>query len=201
MLTSLNIRNIVLIDALTVEFSNGLNVLTGETGAGKSILLDSLGLVTGARADTGLIRKGEDQAAISAIIEADLSKTALEKLEDARIQIDGDLIVRRIITRAGKSRAFINDQPVGLALLQYVVRPLVEIHGQNDDAGLLAPSGLTNNGIELSSLVLPTTIVSAPLTATSVSRIALACRLTDQCAQAESACSWSLNCSNAQMSS
>ena len=141
MLTSFNIRNIVLIDALTIEFGTGLNVLTGETGAGKSILLDALGLVTGARADMGLIRKGEDQATISAIIKGDIPADICADLADAGVEIDGDLIVRRAITRTGKSRAFVNDQPVGLALLQNVVRPLVEIHGQNDDAGLLAPVG------------------------------------------------------------
>ncbi|KZX55366.1 DNA repair protein RecN [Erythrobacter sp. HI00D59] len=144
MLTRLSIRNIALIEALDLTFGRGLGVLTGETGAGKSILLDALGLVLGNRADSGLVRGGEDKASVSASFEfATLPRALAERLDDADIEIeDGEpLIVRRQLRADGKSKAFVNDQPVSVGLLREIAGFLVELHGQHDDRGLVNPRG------------------------------------------------------------
>ena len=144
MLTRLSIRNIVLIEALDLDFGRGLGVLTGETGAGKSILLDSLGLVLGNRADSGLVRGGEGKASVSASFEfATLPQTLGNALDDADIEIEpGEpLIIRRLLKADGGSKAFINEQPVGVALLREIAGALVELHGQHDDRGLVNPRG------------------------------------------------------------
>ena len=144
MLTRLAIRNIVLIEALDLDFGRGLGVLTGETGAGKSILLDSLGLVLGNRADSGLVRGGEDKASVSASFEfAALPDALAELLDDADIEIEeGEpLIIRRQLKADGKSKAFVNDQPVSVGLLREMAGHLVELHGQHDDRGLVNPRG------------------------------------------------------------
>ncbi|MXO95534.1 DNA repair protein RecN [Erythrobacter aquimaris] len=144
MLTRLAIRNIVLIEALDLDFGRGLGVLTGETGAGKSILLDSLGLVLGNRADSGLVRGGEDKASVSASFEfASLPDALAELLDDADIEIEeGEpLIIRRQLKADGKSKAFVNDQPVSVGLLREMAGHLVELHGQHDDRGLVNPRG------------------------------------------------------------
>ncbi|MBW3168588.1 DNA repair protein RecN [Qipengyuania flava] len=144
MLTRLSIRNIVLIEALDLTFGRGLGVLTGETGAGKSILLDALGLVLGNRADSGLVRGGEDKASVTASFEfAALPHALAERLDDADIEIeDGEpLIVRRQLRADGKSKAFVNDQPVSVGLLREIAGFLVELHGQHDDRGLVNPRG------------------------------------------------------------
>ena len=144
MLTRLAIRNIVLIEALDLDFGRGLGVLTGETGAGKSILLDSLGLVLGNRADSGLVRSGEDKASVSASFEFSALPPAIaDTLDDADIEVDeGEpLIIRRQLKADGGSKAFINDQPVGVALLREIAGALVELHGQHDDRGLVNPRG------------------------------------------------------------
>ena len=140
MLTGLSIRNVVLIEALDLAFGRGLGVLTGETGAGKSILLDSLGLVLGDRADGGLIRAGTDEASVTATFEfAALPDALRTALADAEIAIEpGEpLIIRRRLRAEGGnavgSRAFVNDQPVSVALLRELARSLVELHGQHDD--------------------------------------------------------------------
>lgn len=144
MLTRLAIRNIVLIEALDLEFGRGLGVLTGETGAGKSILLDALGLVLGNRADNGLVRAGEDKASVSASFEFGRLPPAIAgALDDAGIEIEpGEpLLIRRQLKADGGSKAFINDQPVGVALLREIGGSLVELHGQHDDRGLVNPKG------------------------------------------------------------
>ncbi len=144
MLTALAIRNVVLIEALDLAFHAGLGVLTGETGAGKSILLDSLGLVLGDRADTGLVRAGTDQASVTATFEFDsLPETIRALLSGAEIDVEpGEpLIIKRRLRADGGSRAFINDQPVGVALLRDLSRSLVELHGQHDDRGLVNARG------------------------------------------------------------
>jgi DNA repair protein RecN (Recombination protein N) len=144
MLTGLSIRNVVLIEALDLSFAGGLGVLTGETGAGKSILLDSLGLVLGDRADAGLVRGGEEQASVTATFEFTSLPDALqEALAEAGVEIEpGEpLIVRRRLKADGGSRAHVNDQPVGVALLREMARSLVELHGQHDDRGLVNARG------------------------------------------------------------
>ncbi len=144
MLTALAISNIVLIDALDLDFGPGLGVLTGETGAGKSILLDALGLALGARADSGLVRQGCERGQVSASFTAPAPGSALAALlaaNDLDIGAGEPLIIRRSLRADGGSRAFINDQPCSAALLRDVGAMLVEIHGQHDDRGLLAPAG------------------------------------------------------------
>ncbi|MBW8754527.1 MAG: DNA repair protein RecN [Sphingomonadales bacterium] len=144
MLTRLSIRNIVLIEALDLDFAHGLGVLTGETGAGKSILLDALGLVLGNRADSGLVRAGEDRASVTASFEfAALPKAIATLLGDAEVLVEpGEpLILKRQLKSDGGSKAFINDQPVGVALLRELAGSLVELHGQHDDRGLVNPRG------------------------------------------------------------
>jgi DNA repair protein RecN (Recombination protein N) len=144
MLTRLAIRNIVLIEALDLDFGRGLGVLTGETGAGKSILLDALGLVLGNRADSGLVRAGEDKASAAASFEfARLPSAIAAALSEAEIELEpGEpLLIRRQLKADGGSKAFINDQPVGVALLREIGGALVELHGQHDDRGLVNPKG------------------------------------------------------------
>ena len=144
MLTRLAIRNIVLIEALDLDFGRGLGVLTGETGAGKSILLDALGLVLGDRAETALVRSGEPKASVTASFDfAALPDAVAAALDDADIEVEpGEgLIVRRQVKADGGSKAFINDQPVSVALLREIAPALVELHGQHDDRGLVNPRG------------------------------------------------------------
>jgi DNA repair protein RecN (Recombination protein N) len=149
MLSRLSIRNIVLIEALDLDFAGGLGVLTGETGAGKSILLDALGLVLGNRADSGLVRAGEERASVTASFEFErLSDGIRELLDSADVEIEpGEpLILKRQLRAAsedagGGSKAFVNDQSVGVALLRELSGLLVELHGQHDDRGLVNPRG------------------------------------------------------------
>jgi DNA repair protein RecN (Recombination protein N) len=144
MLTALSIRDVVLIEALDLEFGAGLGVLTGETGAGKSILLDALGLALGARGDTGLVRDGAAQAVVTASFDAPAAGTPLALLiEENGLELEpGEpLIVRRLVKRDGGSRGFVNDQAASAALLRELGQHLVEVHGQHDDRGLLNPRG------------------------------------------------------------
>ncbi len=139
MLTSLTIQNIVTIENLTMDFQAGLCVLSGETGAGKSILLDSLGLATGGRADSGLVRHGADQAMVSAVFEEAIDQGIYDALAETGLNVDAGepIILRRVLSRDGKSKAFINDQAVSAALLRQLGAGLLEIHGQFDTQGLL----------------------------------------------------------------
>jgi DNA repair protein RecN (Recombination protein N) len=144
MLTRLSIRNIVLIEALDLEFRAGLGVLTGETGAGKSILLDALGLVLGDRAETALVRAGAEKASVTASFDFPALPDAIaEALDDAGIEIEpGEpLLIRRQVKADGGSKAFVNDQSASVALLRALAPALVELHGQHDDRGLVNPRG------------------------------------------------------------
>ena len=144
MLTRLSIRNIVLIEALDLDFGSGLGVLTGETGAGKSILLDALGLVLGNRADSGLVRGGEEQASVTASFEfSQLPAGVRAVLAEAEVDVEpGEpLLIKRRLKADGGSKAFVNDQPVSAALLRELAPFLVELHGQHDDRGLVNPRG------------------------------------------------------------
>ncbi|MEA3046538.1 MAG: repair protein RecN [Sphingomonadales bacterium] len=143
MLTGLSIRDVVLIDTLDLEFASGLGVLTGETGAGKSILLDALGLALGTRADSALVRGGQKQAAVSVSFDLPAGHPALALLdENGLAHAPGEpLVIRRIVKADGGSRGFVDDQPVSAALLRELGASLVEIHGQHDDRGLLNPRG------------------------------------------------------------
>ena len=143
MLTALSIRDVVLIEALDLDFASGLGVLTGETGAGKSILLDALGLALGARAETALVRHGAAQASVAATFDlpADHAVPSLMAQNGLELDAGEPLIIRRIVKADGGSRAFVNDQPASAGLLRELATHLVEIHGQHDDRGLLAPAG------------------------------------------------------------
>ncbi len=141
MLHALAIRDVVLIDRLDLSFEAGLSALTGETGAGKSILLDALGLALGARADAGLVAKGAAQASVAATFAVDAAHPIRAILTERGLELEADdpLILRRVVSADGRSRAFVNDQPVPVGTLRDLALPLVEIHGQFDTHGLLDP--------------------------------------------------------------
>lgn len=136
MLISLNISNIVLIEKLNLEFDSGLNVLTGETGAGKSILLDALSLALGARSDVGLIRHGCENAQVIAEFDS-INDVVKNILDENGIEFDGNLILRRTLSQDGKSRAWVNDVPISIKILNQIGNALVEIHGQFENHSLL----------------------------------------------------------------
>jgi DNA repair protein RecN (Recombination protein N) len=140
MLLSLSIRDVVLIDRLDLTFSPHLSVLTGETGAGKSILLDALGLAVGARAESGLVRAGADQAVVVAEFELAANHMARTVLADQGIEAEDTLVLRRVVNADGRSRGFVNDQPASVGLLKQLGDTLVEIQGQFEQRGLLDPT-------------------------------------------------------------
>ncbi len=140
MLTGLSIRDIVLIDRLDLTFSGGLSVLTGETGAGKSILLDSLSLALGARGDGSLVREGAAQGQVTAVFDLAPDHPVRAAGEEFGIELDGDLILRRVQLADGRSRAFVNDQPVSVQALRAIGAALVEIHGQHADRAMIEPA-------------------------------------------------------------
>lgn len=140
MLQSLSIRDVVLIDSLDLEFKPGLGVLTGETGAGKSILLDALGLALGARADSGLVRQGAGRAVVSAGFQVSKAHPAWALLADQGLDSGGEIVLRRVQSVDGHSRAFVNDQPVSVGLLRRLGDALVEIQGQFEERGLVDPA-------------------------------------------------------------
>ncbi|MFN3318310.1 MAG: DNA repair protein RecN [Allorhizobium sp.] len=159
MLVQLSIRDIVLIERLDLAFETGLSVLTGETGAGKSILLDSLSLALGGRGDGSLVRHGEDKGQVTAVFDVGNSHAARTLLKGNGVDDDGDLIFRRVQSADGRTRAYINDQPVSVQLMRQVGQLLVEIHGQHDDRALIdtnahrmlldAFAGLTDEAVNL----------------------------------------------------
>lgn len=140
MLVQLSIRDIVLIDKLDLALGSGLTILTGETGAGKSILLDAFSLSLGARGDGALVRRGEAQGQVTAVFEMDPGHPALEAAQAQDIDADGSLILRRVQLADGRTRAFVNDQRVTTMTLRTIARALVEIHGQHDDRALVNSS-------------------------------------------------------------
>ncbi len=139
MLKSLAIRDIVLIERLELAFASGLSTLTGETGAGKSIILDALGLALGDRADRGLVRAGAEQGSVVAEFQLPDTGPWRELLDENAIPLEDGLILRRVVTADGRSRAFVNDLAVSGALLRRLGDLLVEVHGQFDQRGLLNP--------------------------------------------------------------
>lgn len=142
MLRSLDIRDMLLIDRLELDFAPGLNVLTGETGAGKSILLDCLGFVLGWRGRADLVRQGAEQGEVTAVFDLPSGHPARAILRDAGIEVDDDeLILRRINGGDGRKTGFVNDRRVSGEVLRNLSAVLVELHGQHDDRGLLNPRG------------------------------------------------------------
>jgi DNA repair protein RecN (Recombination protein N) len=137
MLTALSIRDIVLIEKLDISLDDGVTVLTGETGAGKSILLDALGLALGARGDSSLVRSGQAKGSITVAFNLPRSHAALALLAEKEFDIEGELVIRRTQSADGASKATINDQPLSLNLLRQVAATLVELHGQHADRALV----------------------------------------------------------------
>ncbi|QCI97442.1 DNA repair protein RecN [Agrobacterium larrymoorei] len=137
MLVQLSIRDIVLIERLDLGFEAGLSVLTGETGAGKSILLDSLSLALGGRGDGGLVRHGEDKGQVTATFEVGMDHPARLLLRENGLDDDGDLIFRRVQSADGRTKAYVNDQAVSVQMMRQLGQHLVEIHGQHDDRALV----------------------------------------------------------------
>ena len=141
MLLSLSIRDVVLIERLDLGFGSGLSAFTGETGAGKSILLDSLGLALGARAESGMVRHTAPQLSVTAVFDPPPDHPARLLVKDQDLDgFDQDLILRRVVNADGRSRAFVNDQPVSVGLLRQIGDCLVEIHGQFESHGLMDPA-------------------------------------------------------------
>ena len=140
MLISLAIRDIILIERLDLEFERGLCALTGETGAGKSILLDALGLALGGRAERGVVRPGATQGSVSAAFAVPPGNRNLSaRLDEHGLALEDSLVLRRVVGADGRSRAFVNDQPVSTALLRGLAALLVEVHGQHGQQALLDP--------------------------------------------------------------
>ena len=162
MLVQLSIRDIVLIERLDLGFEAGLSVLTGETGAGKSILLDSLSLALGGRGDGGLVRHGEDKGQVTATFEVGMEHPARLLMRDNGLDDDGDLIFRRVQSADGRTKAYVNDQAVSVQLMRQLGQHMVEIHGQHDDRALVdtnahrtlldAFAGLTDEVVSVQSL-------------------------------------------------
>ncbi|MFN3615581.1 MAG: AAA family ATPase, partial [Rubrimonas sp.] len=142
MLRSLTIRDIVLVRALTLDLRPGLNVLTGETGAGKSILLDALGLTLGRKGRADMLRAGADEGSAVAVFDIGPDHPARALLAEAGVEAEDDeLILRRVLAADGRARGFVNDQRASAELMRRIGETLVEIHGQHDDRGLLNPAG------------------------------------------------------------
>ena len=139
MLARLSIRDIVLIDRLDLEFTRGLSVLTGETGAGKSILLDAFALALGGRGDAALVRQGMEQGQVVAAFELPPGHAARDLLARSAIDAEDELILRRVQFADGRTRAFVNDQPVSAQALRVFGASLVEIHGQHEHRALVTP--------------------------------------------------------------
>src|SRR6185312_9126351 len=139
MLIGLGIRDVVLIETLDISIGPGLTALTGETGGGKSIILDALGLATGARADAGLVRAGRPQASASAFFTPAKDHPVWAYLDEKGLtyEPDEDLVLRRQLSADGRSRAFVNDQPASVGVLRELGAMLLEVHGQHETVGLL----------------------------------------------------------------
>ena len=137
MLSRLSIRDIVLIERLDIDFAAGLSVLTGETGAGKSILLDAFALALGSRGDASLVRNGAEQGQVTAAFDVEPNHPALALIAESGIATEDGLILRRVQLADGRTRAFVNDQPVSVQVLRALGSALVEIHGQHDDRAMV----------------------------------------------------------------
>ena len=162
MLTALSIRDVVLIARLDLSFGTGLTVLTGETGGGKSILLDSLGLALGARAEAGLVRDGAEQASVTACFAPPPGHPIAALLAEQGLEAEDEIVLRRVVGRDGRSRAFLNDQPVGVALLRRAGALLVEVQGQHEQMGLADPA---SHGVLMDAFGVPSVLRQAVFSA------------------------------------
>jgi DNA repair protein RecN (Recombination protein N) len=155
LLSALSIRDVVLIERLDLSFGSGLTVLTGETGAGKSILLDSLGLALGGRTDAGLVRSGAAQASVTACFVPPTGHPALTLLTEQGLAAEDEIVLRRVVGRDGRSRAFVNDQAVSVSLLRQTGALLVEVQAQHEQIGLTDPAA---HGVLLDAFGVPATL-------------------------------------------
>ena len=137
MLKSLEIKDYALIDHINVEFGKGLNIITGETGAGKSILIDAMSLLLGERASTEVVRKGAQKSFVEGIFDVELNKKVKSLLEENEIEFQPELIIRREISLKGSNRCFVNDSPVSLNIVKELGDLLVDLHGQHEHQSLL----------------------------------------------------------------
>ena len=137
MLRELQILNLAIIEKLHVEFHGGLNILTGETGAGKSIIIDAVNLILGGRASSDLIRSGADDASVEAIFDLSSRPALIESLARAGVECDGELLVRRVVSRSGKNRVFIGGGLATTSMLSEISRSLINIYGQHESQTLL----------------------------------------------------------------
>ena len=137
MLSYISIKNIVLIDKLELNFKKGFTVLTGETGAGKSIIVDAINLLLGNRADRRLIKKGQNEASVSALFSVNQNHEVRNILTKFGLVVENEIIIRRKILSNGRSQSFINDEVISLNIMREVSGYLIEVNGQNDQAGLL----------------------------------------------------------------
>src|SRR5512138_805218 len=139
MLTDLNIKNFAIIDTLHVPFGPGLTILTGETGAGKSIIVDAVNLILGSRASAELIRSGAEEATVEALFDLSGHPDLVALLTELGVECDDELLVRRVVSRSGKNRVFIGGGLSTLAVLTELARRLVNIYGQHESQTLLKP--------------------------------------------------------------
>ncbi len=139
MLTDLTIKNVAIIDTLHITFKPGLTVLTGETGAGKSIIIDAVGLIMGSRASSDLIRSGEEEAVVEALFDISALPDIKQQLAEAGFEAVDELLIKRSLSRNGKNRIFINGGMATLALLIDIAPRLINIYGQHDSQTLLKP--------------------------------------------------------------
>ena len=137
MLSQLTIRNFAIVESLDLELATGMTVISGETGAGKSIMLDALGLALGDRAETGVVRNGAERAEIVASFNISRLPEAATWLQAQDLDLDGDCILRRVITKEGRSRSYINGQPCPVTAIRTLADHLVDIHGQHEHQRLL----------------------------------------------------------------
>lgn len=137
MLKHLHIKNYALIESIEVDFTQGLNIITGETGAGKSIIIDAMSLILGERADTDMVRKGAEKAIVEGVFDISNNKKVLQLLKESQIETDNELILRREVSNKGTSRCFVNDSPVQLTLMKSIGDLLVDLHGQHEHQSLL----------------------------------------------------------------
>jgi DNA repair protein RecN (Recombination protein N) len=185
MLRALDIRDMLIIDRLALDFQPGLNVLTGETGAGKSILLDSLGFVLGWRGRADVVRQGATQGEVTAVFDLDAGHPAIAVLQDAGIPVEDELILRRVAQADGRKTAFVNDRRASADVLRALSDSLVELHGQQDDRGLLNPRGHRQllddfSGMDLGPLRAAWAALSKARKASETAEVSLATAQADQ---------------------
>jgi DNA repair protein RecN (Recombination protein N) len=137
MLNYISIKNIVLIEKLELNFEEGFTVLTGETGAGKSIIVDAINLILGKRAEKRLIKKGKDEATVSALFTVSKDHEVIGLIKNNGIFFENEILLRRKILSNGRSQSFLNDEPISLNFMKEITNYLIEVNGQNDQSGLL----------------------------------------------------------------